>query len=82
MNDKQGHALKNWVEGLSDEAYYPWESPKKLTKIGQPFIRQRTKESFNSSIEYNLRVFQDHTKQAKINVFFHHFPLLGPNKTP
>ena len=26
---KQGYALKNWVEGLSDEAWYPWESPKK-----------------------------------------------------
>ena len=26
----QGYALKNWVEGLSDEAYYPWESPKKF----------------------------------------------------
>ena len=25
----QGYALKNWVEGLSDEAYYPWESPNK-----------------------------------------------------
>ena len=27
---KQGYAFKNWVEGLSDEAYYPWESPKKI----------------------------------------------------
>ena len=27
--DKQGHALKNCVEGVSDEAFYPWESPKK-----------------------------------------------------
>ena len=26
---KQGYALKNWVEGVSDEAFYPWESPKK-----------------------------------------------------
>ena len=26
----QGYALKNWAEGLSDEAYYPWESPKKI----------------------------------------------------
>ena len=26
---KQGYASKNWVEGISDEAYYPWESPKK-----------------------------------------------------
>ena len=27
---KQGYASKNWVEGLSDEAFYPWESPKKI----------------------------------------------------
>ena len=25
----QGYALSNWVEGLSDEAFYPWESPPK-----------------------------------------------------
>ena len=25
MKNKQGYMLKNWVEGLSDEAY--WESP-------------------------------------------------------
>ena len=24
---KQGHTLNNLVEGVSDEAYYPWESP-------------------------------------------------------
>ena len=27
---KQGYELKNWVEGLSDEAYYHRESPKKI----------------------------------------------------
>ena len=27
---KQGHTLNNWVEGLSDEAYYPWESRKNI----------------------------------------------------
>ena len=26
---KQGYALKNCVEELTDEAFYPWESPKK-----------------------------------------------------
>ena len=26
---KQDHKLKNWVEGLSDEAYFPLESPKR-----------------------------------------------------
>ena len=29
LSIKQGYALKNWVEELSDEAVYPWESPKK-----------------------------------------------------
>ena len=43
-----------------------------LTQFGQPYICQRTKES----------VFQNHRKQAKINVAFHHFPLLGLNETP
>ena len=26
---EQGYMLKNWEEGLSDEAFYPWESPKR-----------------------------------------------------
>ena len=30
MYIKKGYAFKNWVEGLSDEVYYPWESLKKL----------------------------------------------------
>ena len=55
-----GNALKNWVEGSSDEAYYPWESPKKKsTKIGQPYICQRTKECFDLSIKADLQVFQN-----------------------
>ena len=29
MYTKLGYALKNLVEGLSDEVYYPWESAKK-----------------------------------------------------
>ena len=75
MDTKQGYALKNWVEGLSDEAYYPWKWPKKKksTKIGQPYICQRIKESFDSSIKGNLWVFQNHTKQAKIKVVFNCF---------
>ena len=73
--------LNNWVDSVSDKAYHPWESPKKnSTKMGQPYICQRTKESCNSSINGNLRVFQNHKKQAKINVVFHHFPPLGQNK--
>ena len=58
----------------------PGNNQKNLTKIGQPNICQRTKKSFNSSINGNLRVFQDHRKQAKINVVFHHFPSLGLNE--
>ena len=80
---KQGYALKNWVEGLSDEAYYPWESQKKnSTKIGQPYIFQWTKECFDLWKKANLQVFQSHRKQAKINIVFHHFPLLGLSKPP
>ena len=30
IDTKQGHALNNLVEGVSDEAFYPWESPKKI----------------------------------------------------
>ena len=32
------------------------------TKIGQPYIFQGTKESFDLSIKGNLQVFQNHTK--------------------
>ena len=45
-----------------------------FTKIGQPYICQQIKEGFDSLIEGNLRVFQIDTKQAKLNVVFHHFP--------
>ena len=48
----------------------PWSYQKKSTKIGPPYICQRTKESFNSSIKGNLQVFQNHAKQAKIKVVF------------
>ena len=72
------HTLNNWGDGVSDKAYYLWESPKKnSTKIGQTYICQRTKESFNSSINGNLRVFQNHRKQA---IYNHHFPSLGLKK--
>ena len=30
MEVKQGDGLNSWVKGISDEAYYPWESPKKI----------------------------------------------------
>ena len=64
---KHGYALKNGVEGLSDEAYYPGPGShqKKLTKIGQPYNRHQTKKVLISN----------HRKQAKIEFFknfFHH----------
>ena len=44
MTCKQGHALKSWVEGLSDEAFYPWESPKKIElKSVNPFFTEQKK---------------------------------------
>ena len=52
----------------------PGSHQKKSTKIGQPYICQRTKECFDLSIKANLRVFQYHRKQAKDNVVFHCFP--------
>ena len=60
----------------------PGSHQKKLTKIGQPYICHRKKESFDSSIKGNLQVFQNHRKQAKIKVVFHPFPSLGLNKPP
>ena len=44
------------------------------TKIGQPYICQRSKECFDLSIKGNLRAFQNHRKQAKIDVYFYRFP--------
>ena len=60
----------------------PGSHKKNSTKIGQPYICQQTKESFNSPIDGNLGVFQDHRKQAKTNVVFYHFPSLGQNEAP
>ena len=46
---KQGYALKNWVEGLSDEAFYPWESPKKirLKSVNPTFVTEQKKVSIH-----------------------------------
>ena len=52
MGTKQGYALKNWVEVLSDEAHYPWESQKNRLKSVNP-----TKECFDLSMKANFRVF-------------------------
>ena len=43
---------------------------KKSTKIGQPYICQRTKQCFDLSIKANLQVFQNHREKAKINIVF------------
>ena len=55
----------------------PESHQKKMTKIGQLYDCHQTEESFDSSINGKLRVFQNHMKQAKINILFHCFPLLG-----
>ena len=47
---------------------------KKSTKIGQAYIRHRTKETFDSSIKANLRVFQNHRKQPKTIIVLHFLP--------
>ena len=60
----------------------PGSHQKNSTKIGQPYICQQIKEVFNSSIDGNLQIFQNHKKQANINVIFHNFSSLGLNKTP
>ena len=45
MSNKQGYALKNWVEGVSDEAFYPWEPPKKirLKSVNPTFATEQKK---------------------------------------
>ena len=45
LSIKQGHALKNCVEGVSDEAFYPWESPKKirLKSVKPTFVTEQKK---------------------------------------
>ena len=39
------YAFKNWVEGLSDEAYYSWELPKKnrLNSVNPIFATKQKK---------------------------------------
>ena len=43
LGKDQGYTFKNWVEGLSDEAYYPWESPKKiqLKSVNPTFVNEQ-----------------------------------------
>ena len=48
----------------------PGVTKKNSTKIGPPYICQQKMEIFEFSIKVNLRVFQNHTKQAKINSSF------------
>ena len=39
------HMLNNWVDGVTDEAYYPWESPKKirLKSVNPTFVTEQKK---------------------------------------
>ena len=45
MQLKQGYVLKNWLEGLSDEAFYCWESPKKIgiKSVDPTFVTEQKK---------------------------------------
>ena len=54
----------------------------KWLKMRAPYICHQTKENFESSMNGNLQVFQNHRKQAKIDVIFHCFPSLGLNQPP
>ena len=44
---KQGYTLKNWVEGLPDEPFFPWESRKKnrLKSVNPTFATEQNKVS-------------------------------------
>ena len=55
---------------------------KKLAKTGEPCNCHRAIKHFESSIKGNLRFFQNHRKQGKINIVFCHFLLLGINEPP
>ena len=43
------HTLKNWVDGVSDEVNYPWESPKKirLQSVKPTFASEQKKVSIH-----------------------------------
>ena len=43
------HTLNNWVDGVSVEAYYPWESPKKirLKSVNPTFASEQKKVSIH-----------------------------------
>ena len=57
----------------------PESHQKNSTKIGQPYNCHWTKESFVSWKKVYMHVFQNHRKQANINVVFHHFAFIGLN---
>ena len=56
-------------------------SKKNLLNSVNPILPPK-KESFDSSINGNLRVFQNHTKQPKNYNFFHNLSSLGLNEPP
>ena len=59
------------MEGLSDEANYPWESQKKVQlRLVNPIFATEEKKVLIHQLKGNLQVFQNHSKQAKINVVF------------
>ena len=49
QKNRVSHMLNNWVDGVSDEAYYPWESPKKirLKSVNPTFASEQKKVSIH-----------------------------------
>ena len=51
MYIKQGYAFKNWVEGLSDEAYYPGpgshQKKNRLKSVNPTFVTEQKKVSIH-----------------------------------
>ena len=82
MDNKQGYASKNWAEGISDEAYYPWESQKKFDLNRSALHLPSNKHCFDLLIKANLPVFPNRRKQAKINIVSHFSPSLGLKEPP
>ena len=49
IKNRVSHTLNNWVEVVCDEAYYPWESPKKiwLKLVNPTFVSEQKKVSIH-----------------------------------
>ena len=69
---EQDYMLKNWVEGLSDEAFYPWESPKKiqLKSVNPTFVTEQKKVSIRT-YEF-FKIMENKQKLMLFFIVFHH----------